>query len=90
MHPAVIVCLSSLQFGIEVNVQKDAAKGHIIHLHEPEEGATVVNSGVAVIDTGPFTGQRVEFESQQCKIFGHALGRSDLSLLFKFGKRGAE
>ena len=30
MHPTVIVCLFSLQFGIEENVQKDAAKGHII------------------------------------------------------------
>ena len=71
-------------------LQPDAAfKGRVISLREPKDGDSLPvgsTGGVAVIDEGPFAGQRVEFERAQCYVFGYAMGRADLAQVVKFGK----
>jgi len=53
-------------------------------LKPPDENEENVfaNAGIAVIDSGPYTGQRIEFEASQCFLFGYSLSRANLSFLF--------
>ena len=58
--------------------------GRVVYLKHPEtsEGAAV--SGVAVVDTGQYLGQRVEFDRDVCIAFGQSLNKADLSHVFKY------
>ena len=47
----------------------------------------IVNAGIAVIDSGPYAGQRLEFEADQCYLFGYCLQSADLSYLFNKSKK---
>eukprot|EP00095_Tigriopus_kingsejongensis_P007798 maker-scaffold370_size193435-snap-gene-0.43 protein:Tk07798 transcript:maker-scaffold370_size193435-snap-gene-0.43-mRNA-1 annotation:"unknown" len=60
--------------------------GRVIQLFKPAESLDSVTGGVAVIDYGPFAGQRVEFEREQCQAFGHPFGKADLSYIFSPGQ----
>ena len=60
-------------------------QGRVVFFKQPEYG-DFTNAGFVVIDTGAYAGQRVEFEAEQCYLFGHNLARADLSYLFMTGK----
>ena len=67
----------------------DACDARIVYFRPPPEDTVDpggVRAGVAVLDNGPFAGQRVEFESRQCAVFGHSLARADLSQIFTAGE----
>jgi hypothetical protein len=57
-----------------------------VHFKRPEAGEAVT-SGLAVIDSGPFVGQRIEFEAEHCYLFGYSLKRTDLSQIFQNSKK---
>ena len=60
--------------------------GRVIVLNDPDNPDGPVKSGVAVIDEGPFLGQRVEFERENCRLLGSPIADGvDLSILFAFG-----
>ena len=71
-------------------------QGRVVYLKPPGGGtendsssdnqATAVCAGTAVIDSGPYTGQRIEFEAEQCFLFGYCLARADFSFIFQASK----
>jgi len=65
----------------------EACDGRVVHLRKPTVGGICgpSQSGVAVLDNGPFAGQRVEFEAKQCSVFGVPLAKADLSQVFTYG-----
>ena len=60
-------------------------QGRIVYLKPSEHD--IVNAGIAVIDSGPYAGQRLEFEADQCYLFGYCLQSADLSYLFNKSKK---
>ena len=58
----------------------------MVFLKPPNENESTVCAGTAVIDSGPYTGQRIEFEAEQCFLFGYCLSRADLSFIFRASK----
>ena len=61
-------------------------QGRVVYLKPPNENESSVCAGTAVIDSGPHTGQRIEFEAEQCFLFGYSLSRVDLSFIFQASK----
>ena len=68
-------------------------QGRVVYLKPPgggtendSSGNAAVCAGTAVIDSGPYTGQRIEFEAEQCFLFGYCLARADLSFIFQASK----
>ena len=59
--------------------------GRIVHLARPVEDEGPTEAGTAVIDTGPYAGQRVEFERRQCTAFGLSMAKANLSHILSFG-----
>ena len=57
----------------------------MVYLKPPEDEA-ISGTGIVIIDSGPHTGQRVEFEAEQCYLYGFSLARADLSFLFQTSK----
>jgi len=60
--------------------------GRIVHLNPPADLRGPVTSGVAIVDSGDFLGQRVEFDRNVCAAFGFSLHRADMSHLFGQGE----
>ena len=58
-----------------------------MYLNPPEDPLGLVVSGVAVLDSGEYMGQRVQFDRDVCSAFGHSLKRADLGKLFSYGKK---
>lgn len=65
---------------------KNVCLGRIIQFKKPDNPHGPVVEGVAVIDSGEFAGQRVEFERSQCQLFGNVLGSADLSQIFSYNE----
>ena len=59
----------------------------VVYLTPPEEPKGPVISGTAVIDSGDYLGQRVQFDRTVCFAFGFSLAKADLSFVFSRGKR---
>ena len=57
-----------------------------MHLKKPDYG-DFTNSGLVVLDNGPYAGQRIEIDAEQCYLYGYNLGRTDLSYLFMTSKK---
>ena len=72
--------------GAELSDKNDVYMGRIVHLARPSEDHGPVEAGTAVIDTGIYAGQRVEFERGQCVAFGQPLAKADLSQILSFGR----
>jgi RNA recognition motif-containing protein len=74
--------------GADRSSKDDVYMGRIVYLCRPVEDNETgpVRAGVAVIDTGPFAGQKVEFERAQCTAFGMGLAKADLSQILSFGQ----
>ena len=61
--------------------------GRIIHLNPPSgDMRGPVTSGTAIVETGDFLGQRVEFDRSVCSAFGFPLQKADLSHLIRQGE----
>ena len=61
-------------------------RARVVYLKPPSEPEGPSTSGVAVLDSGEFLGQRVEFERDVCSGFGFSLARADLSKVFDRGE----
>ena len=61
-------------------------QGRLVHLKKPDYG-DFTNSGLVVLDNGPYAGQRIEIDAEQCYLYGYNLGRTDLSYLFMTSKK---
>ena len=61
-------------------------RARVVYLKPPSEPEGPSTSGVAVLDSGEFLGQRVEFERDVCSGFGFSLARADLSRVFDRGE----
>ena len=57
----------------------------MVYLKPPSGPEGPSTAGVAVLDSGEFLGQRVEFDRDVCSVFGLALTRADLSRVFNKG-----
>ena len=86
-HRCIIVSLCIFQ-GAELSGKNDVYMGRIIHLARPVEDEGPAEAGTAVIDTGEYAGQRVEFERRQCTAFGLSMAKADLSQILSFGEFG--
>ena len=64
-------------------------RARIVHLHPPppSDPRAPATSGVAVLHSGEFMGQRVEFDRDVCSVFGYSLHRADLGQIVKFGEK---
>lgn len=58
--------------------------GRIVHFHRPEPPTGPVTSGIAIIDSGQYAGQRLEFEASECYAYGYCLQDADLSQVFSY------
>ena len=56
--------------------------GRVVHFKRPENDKDYVSAGFAIIDSGPYAGQRIEFEAHQCYLYGYKLNQADLSFIF--------
>jgi len=65
----------------------NVATGRIVYLNSPDEPKGAVESGVAVIDSGEYLGQRVQFDRTVCSAFGFPLAKADLSYVFSQGEK---
>ena len=61
-------------------------RARVVYLKPPNEPEGPSTSGVAVLDSGEFLGQRVEFDRDVCSVFGFLLTRADLSRVLGRGK----
>ncbi len=65
-------------------------QGRVVYFNRPASDTasdnSAVTSGLVVIDSGPYTGQRVEFEADQCYLFGYTLRNADLGQIFRISE----
>ena len=69
--------------------EEKTVRARIVHLHPPppSDPRAPATSGVAVLHSGEFMGQRVEFDRDVCSVFGYSLHRADLGQIVKFGEK---
>ena len=61
-------------------------RGRVVYLAPPDDPLAPVTAGTAVIDTGEFLGQRVEFDRSVCFAYGFPLAKANLSHIIASGK----
>ena len=68
--------------------EQNTARARIVYLHPPppSDPRAPATSGVAVLHSGEFMGQRVEFDREVCSAFGYSLHKADLGQIIKFGE----
>ena len=68
--------------GVDPSVyETKVCQGRVVYFKKPEYG-DFTNSGLVVIDSGPYAGQRIDFEAENCYLYGYNLARVDLSYIF--------
>ena len=65
----------------------DTVEARVVWLEPPVETSGPVISGMAVVDSGQFMGQRVEFDRGVASAWGRSLHRADLGQLLSYGER---
>ena len=65
----------------------DMLEARVVWLQPPVEATGPVISGMAVVDSGQFLGQRVEFDRGVTSAWGRSLNRADLGQLLSYGER---
>ena len=61
-------------------------KAQVVYLCPPGEESGPAISGTAVIHTGEYLGQRVEFDRSVCWAYTFSLAKSDLGYFMKKGE----
>ena len=69
------------------DVDTDTVGARVVWLEAPVDATGPVISGMAVVDSGKFMGQRVEFDRGVTSAWGRSLQRADLGQLFSYGER---
>ena len=72
---------------IQVTEDTDMVEARVVWLQPPVEATGPVISGMAVVDSGQFLGQRVEFDRGVASAWGRSLNRADLGQLLSYGER---
>ena len=65
----------------------DMVEARVVWLQPPVEATGPVISGMAVVDSGQFLGQRVEFDRGVTSAWGRSLNRADLGQLLSYGEK---
>ncbi len=65
-------------------------RGRVVYLSPPDDPLAPVTAGTAVIHTGEFLGQRVEFDRSVCAAYGFSLAKANLSHIITSGKKFPE
>ena len=60
-------------------------QGRVVYLAPPDDPLSPVVAGTAVITTGEFLGQRVEFDRNVCLAYAFPLAKADLSHIIATG-----
>ena len=68
-----------------VGCEEGVERARVVYLAPPPEPLSPVVQGTAVIDTGEFLGQRVEFDRSVCSAYSFSLARADLSHIMERG-----
>ena len=68
-------------------LEAGCVEARVVHLQPPSEATAPVICGTAVVDSGQFMGQRVEFDRGVCVAWGQSLHRADLGLVLGYGER---
>jgi hypothetical protein len=61
-------------------------RGRVVYLSPPDDPLAPVTAGTAVIHTGEFLGQRVEFDRSVCVAYGFPLAKANLSHIITTGR----
>ena len=77
--------ISIIIFQASVGCEEGIERARVVYLAPPADPLSPVVSGTAVIDTGEFLGQRVEFDRSVCSAYSFSLAKADLSHIIQRG-----
>ncbi len=80
-NDCIYLCQASL------GSHEGVVRGRVVYLSPPDDPLAPVTAGTAVIHTGEFLGQRVEFDRSVCVAYGFPLAKANLSHIITSGKK---